>query len=94
MVERLEEGMDLTKDSVGSRVLAPMVPPSLNDSFVVTVYFKVSANANKPWDGFDEQLKTDCFGPSDISCAIQGLPSRNETPRSPTVTDGDGNPEA
>ena len=46
--------MDSTEDLVSGSILASMIPPTLDDSFVVSVYLKVSANATNPGDGLDE----------------------------------------
>ena len=90
----LEEGVDTAEDLIGGPIFASKIPPGLNHSFVITVDLNVSANAPKPWDGFDEQLKTDGFCPTNIPLSVESLPSWDKTPGSPAITDGDGNPEA
>ena len=94
MVELLEEGMDTAEDEVGGLVLAPEIPPTLDDSFVVAENFKASASASNPGDRLDEELKTECLCPADVSEPIKRLPTGDETPGSPFLTDNDGNPDA
>ena len=94
MVELFKEGVDSTEDLVSGPVSASKVPPGLDHPFVITVDLNVSANAAKPWDGFDEQLETDSFRPTNFPLSIKSLPSWDEAPGSPTITDGDGNPDA
>jgi hypothetical protein len=93
MIESLEEAVDATKNLVCGSIFASKVPPSFDDSLVIAVDLKVSANKSRPRDRFDEKLETDSFRPSDVSCSVQSLPSRDESPGSPSVLDGDGNPE-
>ena len=54
VVEAFEEGMDLAEYIVNGFTFAPVVPPSLDHSLVVTINPKVSARTNKPGEGSDE----------------------------------------
>ena len=94
MVELLEEGMNPAENEVCGLVFASEVPPSLNDPFVISVYFKASARASKPGDCPNEELETNGLCPSNVSSSIKGLPAGDETPGSPFTTDGDGNADA
>jgi hypothetical protein len=94
VIELFEEGVYSTEDEVGGLVFASEVPPSLDDSFVITVYLKTSARASKPGDCTDEKFETDGLGPTDVTGTVQVLPTGDESPGSPSVFDGDGNPEA
>ena len=56
VVEPSEHAIDMV-------VVAPVVPPSLNDHIVVAENLKVSVSATSPSDCIDEQLKANCFCP-------------------------------
>jgi hypothetical protein len=94
VVELIEEGKDPLKDVVCGSIFTPKIPPAFDNSFVVAVYLKVSARTSNPWDCPDEEFKANGLGPSDVSMSVQSLPTWDEAPGSPSVLDGDGNPEA
>lgn len=71
MVKLLEEGMDTTEDEVGGFILAPEIPPPLNDPFIVTEDFKASARTSNPGDCLDEEFKTECLCPANVSEPIK-----------------------
>jgi hypothetical protein len=94
VVELLKKGMDPSENEVRGLVLTSEVPPTLDDALVIAVDLKASDSASNPGDRLDEEFKTDGLGPTDVSSPVQSLPSGDETPGSPSVSDGDGNAEA
>jgi hypothetical protein len=89
-----DEGMEPFEDFVDSAIAAPTVPPSLDHSFVVSVYGKVPANCASVTEVADKTLEANSFGPTDVPLTIEGLPSGDEPPSSPSALDSDGDPNA
>ena len=72
-------------------VSAPVVPPPFDNSVVIAVDEKVGVVMALRNENPDEALKTDGFGPSDVSFPVERCcPPRDEAPCSPSVTDRDG----
>ena len=94
VIELLKEGKDLVKYLVCGSIPAPEIPPTFNNSLVVTVDPKVSARASNPGDHPNEEFKANGFCPSNVSGTISLFPTQDEAPSSPSVLDGDGNAEA
>ena len=94
MIELLEEGVYPAEDEVSGFASAPEIPPTFDDSFVVPEDLKTSARTSNPGDHPDEEFEAECFCPTDVTEAIERLPSRDETPSSPLLTNNDGNANA
>jgi hypothetical protein len=79
------------ENSVDGSVPAAPVPPTFDDTFVISVYDEVVSLFTVLDEAPNEAFKCDSFSPSDILLAIKGLPARHEMPCSPSVSDSDGN---
>jgi hypothetical protein len=79
------------ENSVDGSVPAAPVPPTFDDTFVISVCDEIVSFFTIFDEASNEAFKCDRFSPSDISLAVKGLPARYETPCSPSVSDGDGN---
>ena len=86
--------MELFEDLIDGAIAALTIPPSLNHSFVVSVYGKVPANCASVMEVADKTLKASSFGATNVLLTIEGLPSRDEPPSSPSALDDDGDTDA
>jgi hypothetical protein len=59
--------MDSSEDDVGLGIFTRAFPPAFNDACVITVALEVSVRAVECDEGPNEELKGNCFGPSNIS---------------------------
>jgi hypothetical protein len=78
------------ENSVDSSVPAAPVPPTFDDTFVISICDEIAGFLTVLDEASNEAFKCDSFSPSDISLAIEGLPAGYEAPCSPSVADGDG----
>jgi len=79
------------ENSVDCSVPAVPLPPTFDDTFVISVCDEIASFFTISDEASNEAFKCDRFSPSDISLAVEGLPARYKTPCSPSVPDGDGN---
>jgi hypothetical protein len=86
-----DDGVQSLEDSVNRSVPAASVPPTFDDTLVISVYDEVASFLTVLDETPNEAFKPDSFSPSDIPLAVEGLPTRYETPCSPPVADGNGN---
>lgn len=90
-----EETVNAFEDGVGFGIPVPTGPPSLHNTGVVS-------EGNDPgyfWvynvDCADEQFKTDCFRPANVSLRPSGVfPARDESPGTPVLADDNANAHA
>ena len=87
--------MDLTENVVGFNVPVPTIPPTFDDSSVVTVDDNVAMCLREEIEGADEELESNGFGPSNVVLgAMHALPVWVECPSMPPFTDDDCNAHA
>ena len=94
VIKLLKEGVDMPDDTIGRLTSTPGIPPSFNNSLIITEHFKASTRACKLGNGPDEELKANGFSPANVTRAFEGLPSKDEVPGSPSTLDSDGNAKA
>jgi hypothetical protein len=83
-----EKGAKASKDGVGFGVVMTTCPPTFNDAGVGSMCNDSGKSWVRDTDGADKHFESDCFCPSDVSvCASSVLPTRKESPCSPSVTD-------
>lgn len=87
--------MDAAENIINGSVSATPIPPTLDDAHVIPK----DAEWAVGWgiegkEGKDEELKPDCFGPSNVTLATASLPTRDEAPRPPSARDNNPHPNA
>lgn len=87
--------MDSTENVVGFNVPVPTIPPTFDDSSVVTVDDNVAMRLREKIEGADEELESNGFGPSNVALgAPHALPVWVECPSTPPFADDDCNAHA
>jgi hypothetical protein len=81
----------MLEDIIDLLVLTPTIPPSFNDSFVVTMDGEVSVTLVSATEEADKTLEANSFCPSDVSFSAEHLPTGYESPGSPAAVDDNGN---
>ncbi|KIK91075.1 hypothetical protein PAXRUDRAFT_13982 [Paxillus rubicundulus Ve08.2h10] len=87
-------GGNLFEDTIDFRVAAASVPPSFNNTGVVTMNNDMGSHIEENRESADEELKSDGFGPGNVSVALESFPSRDESPGSPAVANCDSDSKA
>jgi hypothetical protein len=72
----VDEIVGPSKNSIDLLILVFLLPPSFNDACVVSVDKDMAANVRERGESVYEELKSDCFCPSDIPLPIAHLPAR------------------
>jgi len=79
--------MNALEDLVASSVAAAPLPPSFNNTLVVSEDLEMNSGGLSIEDGANEELKTNAFCPADVSSIM--VPAWDEFPRSPGAFDDD-----
>ena len=83
--------MYLFENIVDWLALAPGIPPAFDNPFVVAIDGEVSWFLLVATEETDKTFKANSLCPPDIAFSIQGFPSWNESPSSPSALYDDGN---
>ncbi|KIK82066.1 hypothetical protein PAXRUDRAFT_14917 [Paxillus rubicundulus Ve08.2h10] len=71
-----------------------VVPPSFNNTGVVSIYDEVGRMRDDKWESANEEFKANCLGPGNVSVTAECLPSQDESPGPPPLTDCDSDAKA
>ena len=78
--------MDATENAVDGSVPTAPIPPPLNDAHVVPKDAEWAVRWGvKGKEGVNEELKSDCFSPSNVALATKSLPTGYEAPCPPSA---------
>lgn len=90
-----QEGVDSVKDVVGFSVVVASVAPSFDDSSVVSVYEEMAMAQRDGVEEVDEEFKSHCFGPADVSLGTaHALPVWVKFPSLPLSADDNADAHA
>jgi len=80
---------------VDCSVSTTSIPPSFDNSFVVPIKSVMLCSGIECCDRSSEELKSDCFSPSNVVSAVEGFPIWYKSPGPPSVfnNNGDSNPQ-
>jgi len=83
----VDEVVNASEGFIGRRVSVAAIIPSFDDAHVVSEGDECRVGKFNSGNGVNEELETNCFGPTDVSLSSEGLPVWMEAPCSPSVTD-------
>lgn len=86
--------MDPFEDVIDASIAVPANTPTLDNAGVVTVCDDMLWLAQEARDGTDKEFKANSFCPCNVSLSIEGPPSWEESPGSPSFTNDNCNSDS